>query len=172
MDSHINLSQTQIDAILDKCKVTSPQARKFVVAFFECDHNGAAAMRATGYEGGNARERAYQLMKSDKVRDAIAMMAVEVTKHDNVKVDFVLRKLLKGAEKAEDQGNLSALARFLELIAKHLGMFTEKIEHTGKDGEAIQIEQRTREDVSAFKSAIDGLVDRGGARKAPGDTKH
>jgi hypothetical protein len=45
-------------------------------------------------------------------------------------------------------------------IGKHLGMFKERVELTGKDGNAIEFEQKVKEDADAVASAIAGLAER------------
>lgn len=44
----------------------------------------------------------------------------------------------------------------LEKIGKHLKMFTEKVEHTGKDGEPIKIQELTNEELIAIIKANGG----------------
>lgn len=56
-------------------------------------------------------------------------------------------------------------------IGKHLGMFKERVEHTGKDGGPIEIDQ-VKNDADAFTSAIAGIVARVGASSATGQTEH
>jgi len=46
----------------------------------------------------------------------------------------------------------------------------QHLEHTGKDGGAIQTEDVTKRDADAFTGAIAGLVARGGAGEASGST--
>lgn len=175
MDISTGIPQEKIDAIFEECDLMGPKAgqmRAFCVALLDCDYNSAEACRRAGYEGNNAKQRGWQYMQEPKVKKAITLLSVEASRHNQLRVDFVLRKMLKGAQKAEDDGNLTAMARFVEMIGKHLGMFKEQVELSGKDGKAIEIENRTKEDVAAFKSAIDGLAKRGGAREASPDTKH
>lgn len=45
-------------------------------------------------------------------------------------------------------------------------------EITGKDGKAIEIEQKVREDADAVTSAIVGLVERARAARVAGETHH
>ncbi|MEJ7933506.1 terminase small subunit [Sphingobium sp. AN558] len=59
----------------------------------------------------------------------------------------------------------------LEAIGRHLGMFKDRVEHTGKDGGPIQYDQ-VKSDADAFESAIARLASAGGAPSVPGDTQH
>lgn len=56
-------------------------------------------------------------------------------------------------------------------IGKHLGMFKEIHELTGKNGGPIELEQ-IQNDADAFARAVAGLVARSGAGSAAGDTQH
>lgn len=47
-----------------------------------------------------------------------------------------------------------------------------RTEHTGKDGEAIEIEQKVKEDADAVSSAIAGLAERARAARVAGETEH
>lgn len=172
MDVSTGIPQESIDKVFEASGLTAPMSRRFVVALLDCDYNSSEAIRRAGYEGNNAKQRGWQMMQDPKVKKAVTLLSVEASRHNQLRVDYVLRKMLKGAQKAEDDGNLTAMARFVEMIGKHLGMFKEQVELSGKDGKAIEIEQRTKDDVTAFKSAIDGLAKRGGAGSTPVDTKH
>jgi phage terminase small subunit len=57
-------------------------------------------------------------------------------------------------------------------IGKHLGMFRDRVELTGKDGAAIEINQKVREDADAVTSAIAGLVERARATGMAEPTQH
>ena len=77
-----------------------------------------------------------------------------------IKPEYLLRKLRSAIERAGAAENFQAELRAIELAMKHNGMFVDKQEITGKDGEAIKLEQRTREDADSFTQAILGLSKR------------
>lgn len=56
-------------------------------------------------------------------------------------------------------------------LGRHLGMFKDKVEVTGKDGGAIEIDQ-VRNDADAFTRSITRLAARGGAGSRTGETEH
>lgn len=56
-------------------------------------------------------------------------------------------------------------------IGRHLGMFKDRVEVTGKDGGAIEIDQ-VRNDADAFTRSIAGLAARGGTGSGAGETQH
>lgn len=59
----------------------------------------------------------------------------------------------------------------LEAIGRHLGMFKDRVEHTGKDGGPIQFDQ-VKSDADAFESSIARLAAATGAASISGDTQH
>jgi phage terminase small subunit len=116
-----------------------------------------AAVRA-GYASTYANRQAFQLMENPAIRISIDALRAERTKHSDVTKDFVLRGIQKAIDKAESAGNLNALLRGYELLARHLGMFVERTEISGPDGESIKMEQKIKEDVADFTSRISRLA--------------
>lgn len=57
-------------------------------------------------------------------------------------------------------------------LGKHLGMFKERVEHTGKDGGAIEFEQKVKEDADVVARSIAGLVERARTSRVARDTQH
>jgi phage terminase small subunit len=97
-----------------------------------------------------------ELVSSDEIDDATAAAISEIGQSST------------GALKVKLHDKRAALVD----IGKHLGMFRERVELTGKDGEAIQVDQRIKEDADVVTSAIAGLVERGRAAGVAGDTQH
>lgn len=97
-----------------------------------------------------------QLFDSDELDDDIAASISEIS------------QTREGALKVKLHDKQAALVS----IGRHLGMFKERVEHTGKDGGAIEIEQRTRDDADAVTRAITGLAERHRAASVAGTTQH
>lgn len=57
-------------------------------------------------------------------------------------------------------------------IGRHLGMFKERVEHTGKDGGPIEIDQKVREDADAVAGALARLTERSRAAGVDEPTHH
>ena len=102
-----------------------------------------------------------QLLENKAVRIAIDALRAERAKNSDVTKDFVLKGIQKTIALAEDSKNLNALLRGYELLARHLGMFVERTEISGPDGEAIEI-KKIEEDVADFTRSIAGLTKRSG----------
>ena len=100
-------------------------------------------------------------MENPAVRITIDGLRAERSKGTDVTKDFVLRGIQKTITLAEANGNLNALLRGYELLAKHLGMFIERTEISGPDGEAIEL-KKVEEDVADFTRSIASIAKRGG----------
>lgn len=125
------------------------------------DLNATQAVLRAGYKTKYPNRIAFQLMENQAIRIAIDGLRAQRSQTSDVTKDFVLRGIQKAIRLAEDAGNLSALLRGHELLARHLGMFIERTEISGPDGEAIKMEQKTREDVESIKNRIASLAARG-----------
>ena len=99
-------------------------------------------------------------MENPAVRIAIDALRAERNKSSDVTKDFVLRGIQKAIKLAEESGNLNALLRGHELLARHLGMFIERTEISGPDGEAIKYEEKIKEDVADFTRSIASIANR------------
>lgn len=116
-----------------------------------------AAIRA-GYAEKYANRQAYQLMENEAIRICIDALKAERSKNSDVTKDYVLQGIQRIIRKAEEDGNHNATLRGLELLARHLGMFIERTEISGPDGEAIKMEQKVNQDVADFKSRLSRLA--------------
>lgn len=112
------------------------------------DRNGAQAARRAGYAGGkndaNYKRTAHHVSRRPLVRAYIDFLQREkVGSSVAYDSDYVLSRIAEiiNKEGAKDSDKL----RGLELLAKHLGMFIDRTELTGKDGGALEIENKKAE---------------------------
>jgi hypothetical protein len=143
---------------LDKLSV---KQRLFVEAYLDPrnEFNGAAAILKAGYKTNHPEKMSFQLRNNPAVKAAIDEYTATRAKEYNIKPEYVLRKITKTIEKAEDDNNHNAVLRGCELLARHLGMFIERQEISGPNGDAIKYEQ-VREAADAFTSSIASLIAR------------
>lgn len=109
------------------------------------DDNAAAAAKRAGYSTRSAKERAYQLMQTPEVQARIAELRAERAARTAITADYVLARLKENLERAmtaepvlDRDGNPIGEYRYdgavankaLELLGKHLGMFTDRVDHT------------------------------------------
>lgn len=123
------------------------------------DFNGSQACIRAGSTTQYPDKMAFQWLSNPGVRAVINHLLEERTRRMKIDQGFVIEKLVNTLLKAEAQENHQAVLRAAELLAKHLGMFVEKTEITGKDGEAIKIEE-VQNEATDFLSTIARLAAR------------
>ncbi|ANY67304.1 hypothetical protein BBD42_13080 [Paenibacillus sp. BIHB 4019] len=124
----------------------SDKHRRFADEYLK-DMNGAAAYLRAGYNctESAARVNASKLLTNANISAYIATKQEEIAKESGISVKWVLDNLKYVAERCltpepmvDREGNIiewrfdsSGANKALETIGKHLGMFKEKIEHSG-----------------------------------------
>lgn len=120
------------------------------------DFNGAAAAVRAGYSTNYPDRQAHQLLKNKGVAAYIEHLTTShAAKIMSVDPDWVMQGVVAVIQEAEKAGDK---LRGFELVAKILGMLTDKHEITGKDGGAIEVEQRRIEEESdSFIRQLDAM---------------
>lgn len=136
-----------------------PQQRLFCEEYVKDFNASQAAVRA-GYKAKEPNKMGYQLLNNPGIRYAIDSLLQERAKSVDVDVNYVTKKIVRSIERAEEKENEAAVLRGAELLARYLGMFVERQEISGPDGEAIKFE-KAQNDAADFTSAIIGLSRRG-----------
>jgi phage terminase small subunit len=144
-------------------KGLSPRQRRFCEEYV-IDYNGSAAAIRSGYAVKWADRQAHQNLQHDGIAAYVNELqqekAAEIAK-DVVDKEYVLSKILKALGFAEDAKNTTGMLRAAELLARHLGMLTDKQEITGKDGGPLAMEQRkVEENAQTFTALLNQLRDR------------
>lgn len=98
------------------------------------DKNSARAARAAGYKGTSAATRGSQFLMEPEVQEAIAKGLEAQKANAGLTADMVIAELKKIAFTEMVKIRAPDKVRALELLSKHFGLLTEKIEVTGKDG--------------------------------------
>lgn len=147
-----------IQSIIDSLSETQ---KRFCEEFL-IDLNGSKAVARAGYTTSHPGKLASQIMQNPAVRITIDALKVERAKGmADVTKDYVLQGIQDAIDLAKEGKNLNALLRGYELLARHLGMFIERTEISGPDGEAIAI-KKMEEDIADFTSSIASLSKRSG----------
>lgn len=139
----------------------SAKMQNFVDEYF-VDFNGSAAVKRAGYKSKAPNRLAGKLLNHPLVIEAVAEKKKERQEKTELSAEYVIQKLIAIAERNEE-GNPTAALRSLELLGKHLGLYRDRQEISGPDGEAIQMEQKVKQNVDEFTSRITRLAARGGA---------
>lgn len=147
----------------------SPKQKLFIEAYEVNGFNAADAIRKAGYATAHANKMGSQVLNQKIVKEVIQLRQRQTADVSTVTPEFVVRKIMKTVEKAEADNNHNATLRGLELIARHLGMFIERTEISGRDGEAIQYE-KVSNDAADFARTIASLANRGREERLPRDT--
>lgn len=138
----------------------SPKMERFVEEYL-IDLNASAAVERAGYKTRNKNRMGAELMRHPLVKAKLDEQMNERRERMELTSDYVLNKLVDIVESTEN-GNPNAALRGLELLGKHLGLYRERQEISGPDGESIKMEQKVREDVADFTSNLSRLIKREG----------
>lgn len=136
----------------------SPRQRAFAREYI-VDFNGSAAAVRAGYSNNYPDRQASNLLRHRGIARLIDhLSASKEAKLIAINPDYVISQItaIISKEGTRDGDKLRAL----ELLARHLGMFIERTEISGKDGEAIAI-KKIEEDVADFTRTISSLANRG-----------
>ncbi len=124
-------------------------------------HGGNAAARA-GYAAKDLTQVGVNLLRYKGVRRLIEIYGESpVRKMTQIDPDFVISKVTEIVQTAAKDGDK---LRGLELLARHLGMFVDRTEITGKDGGAIQMEE-TKKKADEVARQLRSMATRSGPLK-------
>ena len=135
------------------------------------DFNATQAARRAGYTG-SPQQSSANLMLNDGIKFLINEISKERAESVvSVDPEYIVREIVKITEKpgTSDANRL----RGLELLAKHLGMFIERREISGPDGDAIKLKQ-VHDELADFTSKLRRISERSGETRVvtlaePGD---
>lgn len=120
-----------------------PQQEKFVIEYLKTPENATDAAIRAGYSSKTATAQASRLLTNVNVKKAIEAeqdkTRERVKEEVGLTVGMVIQGLLNEARDLSEGSTQSARVAAWAHLGKHLGMFKEKIEHTGKDGGPIDL---------------------------------
>jgi len=126
----------------------SPRQQRFVQEFI-VDLNATQAALRAGYSEESARQIGSQNLSKPYIQDAISKAMAERSSRTKINADWVLKRLVRNVKRAstsvpvtDREGNPTGeyvyegnvVNRALELIGKHVGMFTDKLKLSGSVG--------------------------------------
>jgi phage terminase small subunit len=129
---------------MGKSVVLSPKREQFCQRFV-VHGNAAKAAEEAGYSLRAAKQMGHDLQQVAAVSDRIQVLMAERGKRNEIDADFVLKRLQENLERAmqaepvrDSHGKPTGEYRYdgavanraLELLGKHLGMFTDRVDHT------------------------------------------
>lgn len=118
----------------------TPKQAAFVREYVKCGNASEAYRRA--YDAGKMKPdvinvKAAELLKHGGVAVRLKEFQDKANEKAGVRLVDHLERMADLAKAAEQQGQFSAAIRAEELRAKASGLYTEKVEHLGKDGAAL-----------------------------------
>lgn len=132
-----------------------------------------AAVRA-GYSKKTARQQGSRLLKRDDVKKVVAKREAEIQEKIEISQEWVLRRLkhisdFNSTEIPVPMGaglncivnkamrDASAANKSTELLGKQIGMFTDKVEVSGKNGKPIELLDRSQKEQKLARLLVNFL---------------
>ncbi|NLN58751.1 MAG: terminase small subunit [Gammaproteobacteria bacterium] len=109
----------------------TPKQQRFVEEYL-IDLNATQAAIRAGYSEKTAQEQSSRLLSNVMVQEAVQKAKNKLSERTELTVDMVVNGLLKEAQDYAEGSTQSARVSAWAHLGKHLGMFKDKIEHTGK----------------------------------------
>jgi len=101
---------------------------------YPIDNNGEKAAIRAGYSKKTAASQASRLLKIVNVQKAIAERRAEIAERADVELTYIIRGLVDIYNRAIKAGRLADANRALELLGKHKGAFSDRLELSGTVG--------------------------------------
>ena len=116
----------------------TPKQQRFVDEYL-IDLNATQAAIRAGYSEKTAYSVGHENLKKPEIQKAIEEAQEKLSNKAQVTVEMVVQGLLNEAKDLSEGSTQSARVSAWAHLGKHLGMFKDKIEHTGKDGGPIDL---------------------------------
>ena len=116
----------------------TPKQQRFVEEYL-IDLNATQSAIRAGYSEKTAQEIGSENLSKPMVAKAIAEAQEKLSNKARVTVEMVVQGLLNEAKDLSEGSTQSARVSAWAHLGKHLGMFKDKVEHTGKDGGPIDL---------------------------------
>jgi phage terminase small subunit len=117
----------------------TPKQERFVAEYL-IDLNGTKAAIRAGYSSRTANEQAARLLAKDSISEVLGMARNAISERTELTQDEVIAGLRFEATNTGDGSSHSARVAAWTQLGKHLGMFRDKVEHSGNLSIAALIE--------------------------------
>lgn len=107
------------------------QQKRFVEEYLKDLNATRAAIRA-GYSKKSAAQQGHELLRNPKVAAALTAAMEKRSARTEITQDKVVERLKHLSVKAEEAGQFAAAISAEVSLGKHVGMFTEKVEVSGR----------------------------------------
>lgn len=116
----------------------TPKQQRFVEEYL-IDLNATQAAIRSGYSEKTAKSVGHENLTKPDIQKAIAEAQEKLSNKAQVTVEMVVQGLLNEAKDLSEGSTQSARVAAWAHLGKYLKMFTDKVEHTGKDGGPIDL---------------------------------
>ena len=101
---------------------------------YAIDKNGTQAAIRAGHSEKSAKQIASENLTKPDISKYIEFLLAKQTKRTEVDADYIIKGLKKVADRCADDETFehAGANRAFELLGKHLGMFTDKVEVSGQ----------------------------------------
>lgn len=114
------------------------EKEQLFVAEYLKDFNACQAAIRAGYSEKRGRQTGHDLLQKPHIQQAISgavsRMVTKIERRTGVSVERLLADIDRVGSAAEIEGKYSDALKAYELLGKHLKMFTDKLELSGKVG--------------------------------------
>ena len=116
----------------------TPKQQRFVEEYL-IDLNATQAAIRAGYSERTANEQGSRLLANVSISEAIAEAQEKLSNKAQVTVEMVVQGLLNEAKDLSEGSTQSARVSAWAHLGKHLGMFKDKVEHSGDPNNPINM---------------------------------
>ncbi|MEQ1349625.1 terminase small subunit [Acinetobacter junii] len=116
----------------------TPKQQRFVEEYL-IDLNATQSAIRAGYSEKTAYSVGHENLKKPEIQKAIQEAQEILSNKTQLTVDMVVQGLLKEAQDYAEGSTQSARVSAWAHLGKHLGMFKDKIEHSGPNGGDINV---------------------------------
>ena len=116
----------------------TPKQQRFVEEYL-IDLNATQSAIRAGYSEKTAKEIGSENLTKPNIAKAIQEAQESLSNKTQLTVDMIVNGLLNEAKDLSEGSTQSARVSAWAHLGKHLGMFKDKVEHTGKDGGPIDL---------------------------------
>lgn len=113
---------------------TLTEKQDMFVKEYLIDLNATQAAIRSGYSEKTAQEQSSRLLSNVMIAEAVAKAQQERSERTEITQDDVVRGLLKEAQFTGTGATHGARVSAWSQLGKHLGMFTDRVDHTLNDG--------------------------------------
>ena len=92
------------------------------------DKNATQAAIRAGYAPGSAKIQGHRLLTNDNVDQVVTSELAKMSEDAGITAEAVIVTIKRLLKTAEDNGNVHAALKACDMLAKHLGMYIERVE--------------------------------------------